>query len=328
MSLEEELTKIDSLLRDGVFMRSMAENLDASYYQGIGETPPPFLSPEEERGTILKPAKDEKIATNLAGFYALECGVDMLCTNTGETPVALLEKIVGNSIDSSQKLLLNRFANATWKAGQPFRGVDRITRPTFTGAHQLSQEEIKKDEVQVRNAAKKLLLALQPLKEKTGDEQRDQIRSLLKDSSFAYAMAAWLDSCYYIAQGQPAPPFLTAEEQTATIKKKAADVKIATNVAGFYALECAVNYLVTTRKVLPSALLQSLSTNTLSKQDKLVFARFANATWKTSQPFRGLERIRREIFVPFYFLNDAEVDKDINQVKSAGELVLQQLQNR
>src|SRR5688500_4260159 len=148
--------------------------------------------PEEERRMILKPARDEKIATNLAGFYALECGVDMLCTKTGETPVGMLEKIVGNSVDSSEKLLLNRFANATWKAGQPFRGLDRITRPTFTGAHQLSQEEIKKDEVQVRNAAKKLLLALQPLKEMTSDEQRDQIRSLLKDSTFAYEMASWL----------------------------------------------------------------------------------------------------------------------------------------
>jgi len=167
---------------------------------------------------------------------------------------------------------------------------------------------------------------MQPLRNKTAQEQKDKIRSLLQDSAFAYEMASWLDSCYYAGQQQPVPLFLTVEEQTGIITKKAADVKIATNVAGFYALESALNYLVTTRKILPSILLQSLIGNTLDKEDRLVFARFANATWKAGQPFRGMARIRREIFVPFDFLNDAEIGKDINQVKTAAELVLQKLQ--
>src|SRR5687767_8954308 len=90
MSIEQELDKIDSLLRDAAFTRAMAETLDAAYYKGIGEVPPPFLSPEEERGFIVKPAKDEKIATNLAGFYALECGISMLSAKSGEKPVTLI----------------------------------------------------------------------------------------------------------------------------------------------------------------------------------------------------------------------------------------------
>ncbi|MES2894060.1 MAG: hypothetical protein V4725_18715 [Bacteroidota bacterium] len=326
MTNKQELDIIDSLLKDGAFMRSMAETLDAGYYKGIKQDPPPFLSPEEERGTIVKPVRDEKIATNLAGFYALECGVSMVSVRTGEKPLSVVEKVMNNEVDSADKLLFNRFANATWKAGQPFRGLDRISRETFMGAHNLSNEEVKKDEVQVRNAARKLLLALQPLRDKPAEEQREKIRSLLQDSSFAYEMASWLDSCYYAGQGQTAPPFLSVEEQTATINKKAADVKIATNVAGFYALETAVNYLATTRKVLPSSLMRSLIENTLSNEDRLVFARFANATWKASQPFRGLERIRREIFVPFDFLDDDEVDKDINQVRNAAVVVLPRLQ--
>jgi hypothetical protein len=55
---------------------------------------------------------------------------------------------------------MKRFANATWKAGQPFRSLDRITRKTFTCFDLLPPEEVEKDWMQIKAAAIKLSAAL------------------------------------------------------------------------------------------------------------------------------------------------------------------------
>lgn len=324
-SMEQELDKIDSLLRDADFTYSIAETLDAAYYTGIGQPAPPFISPAEDSATLSKTVKEEKVATNLAGFYALDAGLNYLADQTKELPVYWLRKIAGNAIDSNTNLLLNRFANATWKAGQPFRGLERITRSTFVVASHLPAEEIKKDEVQIRNAAKKLLISMQQVADSSMAAQMQLLRSLLQDEVFAVEMAAWLDSCYYAGQQKAPPPFLTKADDTATIKKPAKDIKIATNCAGFYALECGLNYLVTTRQVLPSIILKSLVDRTISEEDKMIFARFANATWKAGQPFQELARIKRDIFTPFYFLSKADIEKDMVQVTAAAEKLLKEL---
>ena len=47
----------------------------------------------------------------------------------------------------------------------------------------------------------------------------------------------------------------------------------------------------------------------MSEADKLIFARFANATWKAGQPFRDLKRITRATFTPFYFLTEADIER-------------------
>jgi len=52
-----------------------------------------------------------------------------------------------------------------------------------------------------------------------------------------------------------------------------------------------------------------------SVDDKILLQRFANATWKAGQPFRGLDRITRDNFVPFYFLQMKKL-KDWVQIKA------------
>ena len=94
---------------------------------------------------LKKRFREEKIAINLAGFYAVECGVGALIEQGGQTPVYRLGEIVHNTLDSNKALLLKRFANATWKASQPFRGLDRITRDIFMPFDLLPKEEVKKD---------------------------------------------------------------------------------------------------------------------------------------------------------------------------------------
>ncbi|MEO5682748.1 MAG: hypothetical protein ABIQ88_08900 [Chitinophagaceae bacterium] len=317
--LKKQLTVIDSLLRNADFSLNIAKSQDTAYYKGLGQAVPPFLTPEEDTATVKKTAREEKIATNLAGFYALECGVDLLSYQTKEKPTDLLEKIVTGKADSSTVLLLNRFANATWKTGQPFRDLERITRPTFTVASFLPEEEIVKDYNQVKTAAVKLLSSLQAVKDSSAEGQKIKIRSLLHSQPYAFEMAAYMDSGYYAGLHQPVPPFISAKEDSTIIRKSVKDQKIATNVAGFYALECGINYLVTTRKILPSAILASIADNSISAADKNLFSRFANATWKASQPFRGLNRIERETFTVFHFLNEADVEKDWVQIKAAAK---------
>ncbi|MVM35935.1 hypothetical protein GO755_38335 [Spirosoma sp. HMF4905] len=323
--LDEEIATIDSLLRNEEFAVEMAKTLDAAYYVGVGKTPPPFLSPKEDTDSVKIKAKDEKIAINLAGFYALECGLGALCAQTNQKPTDLLQTIVANKADSATILLLNRFANATWKAGQPFRSLDRIKRPIFKVASLLPEDEVQKDYAQIEAASIKLLDSMREVQDSSLDGQMKKLRSLLKDEDFALEMATAMAAKYHTAQQKAAPPFLSPEEEKATSKKSAKEQKIATNLAGFYALECGLNYLVTTQHKRPSDILKSIVDDKVSSEDKQLLCRFANATWKAGQPFRGLDRITRDTFTPFYFLSEADVEKDWVQVKAAAGLVLKKL---
>ena len=320
-----ELATIDSLLRNIAFAESMAKTLDSSYYVGVGEPVPEFLTPEDDSAIIFQSPRNEKIATNLAGFYALECAVDLLSTKTNSTPVEWLEKISGGTADTNAILLLNRLANATWKASQPFRDLERINRPIFTVASSLSPEEVSKDYFQVRQAAKKMLSSMKDSSNKSASEQRSIIRRLIQDTAYAVEMALFLYASYDSSYQQTGEPFLKTADNSPSISKKRRETKIATSIAGFYALECGLNYLMTTRKELPSTILRSLLNDSMSTDDKMIFARFANATWKTGQPFRDLKRITRATFIPFFFLNEADIEKDMVQIRAAAARLLQYL---
>ncbi|HTL10358.1 MAG TPA: hypothetical protein VL307_18920, partial [Chitinophagaceae bacterium] len=140
-STQEQLTAINNLLRSDSFSLLIARAQDTAYYKGIGEPVPPFLTAAQDTAFFVQPVAEHKAAISLAGFYALECGIGLLCHQTKETPAQWLQKIVDDKADSGSVLLLNRFANATWKAGQPFRSLDRIHRPSFTVASMLPPNE-------------------------------------------------------------------------------------------------------------------------------------------------------------------------------------------
>jgi len=314
-----ELKKITVLLRDSSFALEMAKNLEAAYYTSQGQPTPAFLSGNADTSTIERRVKEEKIATNIAAFYALESGIGVLIDQKGGSPVDWLNKIIGKQLDSTEILVLNRFANATWKAGQPFRGLKRITRDVFISPVFLPDDEVKKDYDQVLAAATKLLPALKDVKDSSAANQVQKISQLLKDKQFAMEMAQHMEAAYYTAQQQDIPPFLKPGEDTATIKKSMKEEKIATNLAGFYALECGLSYLATAQKKLPSAVLQSIINDSINKDDKRLLERFANATWKAGQAFRGLDRITRATFTSFDLLPPAEIEKDWVQIKAAAE---------
>lgn len=318
-NINKELTKINSLLRDTSFALIVAGKQDANYYVSQDQTAPEFF--EGSDSLLTRSVKEEKIAINVAGFYALECGIGALMEQNGKTPVYWLQQIADKTLDSNNALLLNRFANATWKAGQPFRSLQRISRDNFIVANFLSAEEIQKDADQVTAAAAFLLDSIKTVSSDPVQAQLEKINQLLKNKQFAMAMAQHMEAAYYAGQNQTAPAFLSPEEDTSLIQKSAKEEKIAINLAGFYALECGVSYLSLVQNKLPSTILKSIINDSISEKDKQLLERFANATWKASQPFRGLDRITREIFMPFDLLPADEIKKDWDQIKSAADIV-------
>jgi hypothetical protein len=321
--IKDELTEITSLLQDTAFALSMAKNQEAAYYTAQSQPVPDFLTAADDTATAAKSVKEEKIAINIAGFYALECGIGELMEEKGGTPVEWLKKIEANKLDSTEVLILNRFANATWKAGQPFRDLQRIKRDNFISSVFLPEDEVKKDYHQVVTATGKLLPALKDVADSSKEAQLKKISLLLKDKTFALDIAQHMEAAYYTEQKQPVPTFIKPEEEPAAKKKSVKEEKIATNIAGFYALECAISYLATSQQRVPSDVLRLIVNDSLSKADVKLLERFANATWKAGQPFRGLDRINRETFTCFDLLPAHEVDKDWVQIKAAAKKVLE-----
>jgi hypothetical protein len=325
-TINEELKKISALLQDTSFALELAKNQEAAYYASQGQPVPVFLTEKDDSATIARSFREEKIATNIAGFYALECGIGTIIEQKGGMFGEWLTRIVEEKLDSAEVLVLNRFANATWKAGQPFRSLKRITKDNFTSSVFLPTDEVKKDYDQILAATNKLLSALIELKDSSNAIQLQKLDQLLKDKQFALQMAMHMEGAYYTGQQQAIPPFLKPEEDASVIIKSVKEEKIATNVAGFYALECGLSYLATAQNRLPSEVLQLIINDSISNTDKRLFERFANATWKAGQPFRGLNRIERKTFTPFDLLPSEEIEKDWVQIKAAARMLLKNLE--
>ncbi|PVD52866.1 hypothetical protein DC498_08045 [Terrimonas sp.] len=301
----------------------MAEAMESSYYIAENKPVPAFSSPELDTLLINKSIREEKIATSIAPFYALECGIGVIMDKYEGTPFEWLQKITSSKLDSAQELILNRFANATWKVGQPFRSLDRITRHVFISAYFLPAEEIKKDYDHIMAAATKLTERMIDVKGGSVKEQLKRITELLQDRQFALEMASNSEASFYRSQRHTVPPpFLNSSEDTATQRKSALYEKIAINIAGFYALECGLSYFATAKNTIPSTLLKNITDDKISAEDKRIFERFANATWKAGQPFRGLDRITRNNFISFDLLSDAEIEKDWIQIKAAASKLI------
>ena len=161
-SKEYQMDKLKQLMQSREFAVEMASWLEGAYYRGIGETAPAFIGAE-----MSDAQAQEKVAINLAGFYALETGLGFILEleqqrkqegegNILETPMDIIDSIIKQQLSDQYMLLLARFANATWKAGQPFRDLGRIKRDNFIPAGQLSNIELEKDFVQIKEAALKL----------------------------------------------------------------------------------------------------------------------------------------------------------------------------
>jgi hypothetical protein len=270
---------------------------------------------------IQKNVADEKIAPNLAGFYATECAVGAVYSQTGIAPAEILRAITTHSLKPEFWLLLQRFANATWKACQPFQGIERIMRPNFVVAGLLPAAEIAKDDHQLTGAASLLLKKMQPALQQDVKSQFLLFESLLKSKSFSREIAENLNACYYEGQNQEAPLFLTKADETTYTAGKKSDEEIAVKIAGLYALESGLDYLHSAYHVSYRRVLNEILNNSIQPKYKELLQRFANATWKAGQPFISPEFIHKENFRPFDLLSDSEKQKDWNEIEKAAKAV-------
>ncbi len=170
VSLDEQLRVIEKILHDVEFAKQIAKHIHDAYYLGQGQEAPEFE------------ATEQNIAVNLAGFYAVEAGVGYLSEASRKTPLQIMDEIRSGTLADEQMLLLARFANATWKASQPFRSLSRITRPIMKPAARLTQDELQLDFDQIRANSKTFAAKIiQELRE-NGSEPRSELRAIAPEA--------------------------------------------------------------------------------------------------------------------------------------------------
>ncbi len=98
--------------------------------------------------------------------------------------------------------------------------------------------------------------------------------------------------------------------------------QMAVNLPGFFGLVGGLGFFIQTGNRSPFEVLNAIQTKNLSGKERELFCRFANCTWKVSQPFRDLQRITRANFVPFSMLSHREQEKDMVQIETAADFVL------
>jgi hypothetical protein len=113
----------------------------------------------------------QQVAMYLAGLYAADTSANILatmapCATPEASYVDALRSIADGALDDDQKVIISNVANATWRAGQPFRDIadkplQGITRDINIQFNELPANERNKDLVQVAEGAKILLEAIE-----------------------------------------------------------------------------------------------------------------------------------------------------------------------
>jgi hypothetical protein len=310
--IEEQLSRINTLLSDATFMLSLAAGQAAAYYTALGKTPPAFPLPGEIR--ITKNVREEKIAFHLTGLYAIECSIGAFMAQEEAAPIHWLQQIMQGRMQADHYLLLQCFASATYHAGQAFYAPQAIR-----------SMELPPNSNELMATATYLLNTLQALPHHTPQAQLQKIVPLLKDPSFALELAQYLEKADPLHSPHHHPTLLADTGNDPTVERKALDEHVAINVAGAYALEAGLTYLGYSQNKLPSQVINALLADQLSTAQKELLERFAHATWMAGQPFRGLDRITRPVFMHFDLLSAEERDKDWTQVKAAAASIAQSL---
>lgn len=160
------LTKNPFVIVTGIFRApekclEAANAADKAYADATGGTHTPFGLDQPET-----------LATNVAGLFAVDSAANALaCMWFGldsdgrvdpDNYVTTLQTIMNDGLSPIEKYVVMNFANATWRAGQPFRNMatkplDRLTRPVNMQFNELPPNEQAKDWVQIAAAAKFLL---------------------------------------------------------------------------------------------------------------------------------------------------------------------------
>lgn len=132
----------------------LANSAELAYHIGTGNDPETFVPM-----TLFEP---QRVAMNMAGVYAVQTASSVIAeirdgkvTERGFEQA--LRDIATGNLSDLERSVARRCSNLSWKAGQPFRGLERIKRSAMVDFNLLPTDEIAKDDDQLRAAAKELI---------------------------------------------------------------------------------------------------------------------------------------------------------------------------
>ncbi|MFC1674591.1 response regulator [Candidatus Omnitrophota bacterium] len=290
--LEQELGILDSLMKNPAFLETMAGALLSAYNEHANTD---YRITQDTDATVFT-KEDLDRTQNLAGLIGVEVGTSALLATTrkGNSLVSVLKAITEDMLTEKEMRLLALFANATWKAGVPFRvktGSDgeslgpyslMQSHPDFVPVVLAREEVAEEDILQMKVAAHKLLSAIQHIDDP--QEQLDRLEFLLKNKGFLELLARESLQAYNSRHGTK---HSISTDQTLTGLTKR-DLDIAMNLLGFIALEVGVGALLelTRQGQSMSDVLNAIVEGRLTGEEETLLALFANATWKAGVPFR------------------------------------------
>jgi len=155
--------KISQLFQSTDVAVQVANLLDKAYADGTGN--PDWYA---EFGSD----KPEQVAINLAGLYAADTAANLIARMRGVVDedgyrnalkaVVEMGEMENPDFNRMEVFVALNCANLAWRAGQPFRGIekdplDRITRDVNAQFMTLPNNEVDKDLIQVTEAANFLL---------------------------------------------------------------------------------------------------------------------------------------------------------------------------
>lgn len=150
-----------------------------AYHVGTGGDPTAY-----EPFGVEKPME---VAMNLAGAYAVDAAANIIAAQRMDTTQRIAAQripvmphksyvksfeetylqticdIAHGNLGESERYIARNCANLAWRAGQPFRSLDRLARAVNAQFNTLPAAEIGKDDDQLRAAALKLLELLYPV---------------------------------------------------------------------------------------------------------------------------------------------------------------------
>jgi hypothetical protein len=149
---------VSTVLQSISLVAACANACAQAYADSTGGTHTPFG--ETDQGNI---------AMNFAGLAAVDGAANVIASmrygvdnelNVFENEyLEALEAIAAwdDELSDKEKYAAAIVANVAWRAGQPFRALERLTRPVNMSFNQLPANEKEKDRVQLQAAAKFLL---------------------------------------------------------------------------------------------------------------------------------------------------------------------------
>jgi hypothetical protein len=149
---------VSTVLQSISLVAACANVCATAYAESTGGSHTPF--PETDQSNI---------AMNFAGLAAVDGAANAIAAMRGgvddelnvseEGYLQALEDIATNweDLSNEEKYAAAIAANVAWRAGQPFRSLERLTRSVNVNFNMLPANEKEKDRVQLQAAAKFLL---------------------------------------------------------------------------------------------------------------------------------------------------------------------------